>query len=1371
MSLEDNCFDSLPPKSSNYLEKIRESPNWPSQDSQGSDSCQNLILTVPQYTGYIGMEKPTTLVNKTPVSQLGSWNPMKDEFNDESFNSYETGLSGNMSAKKGNQEFERGIRQQGFQFYVSGIPMQMTQEGLKNLFSRAGKVVSCKICKSDRPDSDSTYGFVGMSTVSELSKAHTLLNNYEIGKTTLRLRVAKGTEKYLQEKDELQDNTFHYSGGESQSSTRSPRTMDNRYGSRERSSSEDTDRLGLPQTVNKHSEETVTKKIYSFKSLDAMLIQICVEKDRRVPLVTDKTLVLRSGSSQLPWMVNDVKITVESTGLCLGELEAEDLKNVSAQIQRSRHSSSEQMPKEIPPNTRETDQAKVESQNHGQQNVIATVKTEQSEKKPCSPCLNCGRPGMNCCSVCKGSYCSRVCQQKHWPSHKLHCKSIIARSKDSEVVLETDNYVYLKDIVVTQPEKSELQAMTTHVVSPDEIWVQFKQRSSIEHFPAICSMTSDYEIENTSGYKAKIGTLCAAKADGEWYRGAVMDIKDSDTVSIRFLDYGDIRDIPANSLRKLEDRLTKIPILAAQCRLMGIEPVDGQWSSKTVQLLSEMLVNKQCEVKLEAAENGVYPACITSDQGVSVSEELIKEHLVETKQTPSVHLPSIIDTIPANGERLELLITTVESVSAVYTTLKENAVSLMQLQRVLLDRYSILPPNQSYSPQVGEVCATKFVDDCWYRGRILARGGSKLKVLYVDYGNEEDIPLTDCHPLPKDLLKLPQQGIVCSLANSSVSLMSLKEMEGKPVSVRVLEKSNGMLSVELITGDSPQTGIQQHARYLEGPMLQVPKLQDTPVSRQESPNQFQPKASTAASQQRVSPNHPSTSQSRSPRGNQGTFQQRGNNSFRNNQGGRTSPGFNRNNEQFGSQSAGNFNSRRPYDNSPAPSPVMAANCQKISLTKDKLETGMIVVANGLSDFYVQIKNQDVHRALVQISEPMSNDYDRIKDVHSPIVGELCIAKFNDGCWYRAEVFDISSSCLSVKFVDYGNIDPVRVEDVRKIREPYSKIPIVAVPCALSGIAPSSSTNEKMSQHFVNKFLNQLVRLRSVGVTPKGVNLVEVFDKPGSTKPINEEFAAQAPSPKKNDQAIKYEAPTIRYRELQIQQTEKVAVVFVVNPSEFYCTRVDDILALKNLMDNLNMKYSNKGKNMDYMPRKGDLCCSIFEDDQGWYRALVLDVNNQNVSVQYVDYGNKENVKLATVHPLDETLLSDPPCLAIKCCLSGTRPDLGSTWSQSSIDRFSELNGNGGKCMTVKLLSCREGWHYVELTDPDTGAILNKVFQSSSPPSATAHPAPAHTALHNTPLSSQRPSYSPSAAVDADLREKYEQQQREIEQLKKQLLNR
>nr|XP_042912960.1 RING finger protein 17 [Parasteatoda tepidariorum] len=66
-------------------------------------------------------------------------------------------------------------------------------------------------------------------------------------------------------------------------------------------------------------------------------------------------------------------------------------------------------------------------------------------------------------------------------------------------------------------------------------------------------------------------------------------------------------------------------------------------------------------------------------------------------------------------------------------------------------------------PSVGEACIAKFsVDSCWYRAEVLNIYSEKIKVNFVDYGNNEMVPLKDIRP-EIIMQKFARQCIECSL--------------------------------------------------------------------------------------------------------------------------------------------------------------------------------------------------------------------------------------------------------------------------------------------------------------------------------------------------------------------------------------------------------------------------------------------------------------------------------------------------------------------------------------------------------------------------------------------------------------------------------
>ena len=73
----------------------------------------------------------------------------------------------------------------------------------------------------------------------------------------------------------------------------------------------------------------------------------------------------------------------------------------------------------------------------------------------------------------------------------------------------------------------------------------------------------------------------------------------------------------------------------------------------------------------------------------------------------------------------------------------------------------------------------------------------------------------------------------------------------------------------------------------------------------------------------------------------------------------------------------------------------------------------------------------------------------------------------------------------------------------------------------------------------------------------------------------------------------------------------------------------------------------------YTPLKGELISAKFSEDSAWYRAEVIEVKGRSdgARVRFVDYGNVEDVNVASMYALPVVLLSYR-VIGVKCRLAG-----------------------------------------------------------------------------------------------------------------------
>lgn len=88
--------------------------------------------------------------------------------------------------------------------------------------------------------------------------------------------------------------------------------------------------------------------------------------------------------------------------------------------------------------------------------------------------------------------------------------------------------------------------------------------------------------------------------------------------------------------------------------------------------------------------------------------------------------------------------------------------------------------------------------------------------------------------------------------------------------------------------------------------------------------------------------------------------------------------------------------------------------------------------------------------------------------------------------------------------------------------------------------------------------------------------------------------------------------------------EKVVVTEVSSEGRFFAQHTEQGPKLETLMSKLHQDFSSDPPLPGaYTPKKGDLCAARFSFDNQWYRAKIEKLQGTNVSVLFIDYGNRE----------------------------------------------------------------------------------------------------------------------------------------------------
>ncbi|XP_005297429.2 tudor domain-containing protein 6 isoform X2 [Chrysemys picta bellii] len=132
----------------------------------------------------------------------------------------------------------------------------------------------------------------------------------------------------------------------------------------------------------------------------------------------------------------------------------------------------------------------------------------------------------------------------------------------------------------------------------------------------------------------------------------------------------------------------------------------------------------------------------------------------------------------------------------------------------------------------------------------------------------------------------------------------------------------------------------------------------------------------------------------------------------------------------------------------------------------------------------------------------------------------------------------------------------------------------------------------------------------------------------------------------------------------------VYISHVNNPSDFYIQLASDEPQLNNISEGLNNKTGTESLSQQQM-QVGDLIGAVFSEDGLWYRAVVKEkLSDEQISVQYIDYGNTSVVNVCETNRLLEKY-SSIPMMSIHSSLAGVQSKEFTNWTQEAVSYFSE----------------------------------------------------------------------------------------------------
>ncbi|CAK6974631.1 LOW QUALITY PROTEIN: tudor domain-containing protein 1 [Scomber scombrus] len=941
-------------------------------------------------------------------------------------------------------------------------------------------------------------------------------------------------------------------------------------------------------------------------------------------------------------------------------------------------------------------------------------------------CNYCGQQGNFRCKRCKKTpYCSVVCQTEDWKAHRHLCKPL-----DSEPVKEKANEtttspviadkallvdskqgdasnlqrVYLKDLQKTKSIKgADFEATVLEFYSPGRFFLIAQSPELINALQCISTeLQKTYICPSVTTHVPSGGEVCAVQfsTDLNWYRGLVQTLAaDQKTAKVLYIDFGNEENVPVDRIRPLATNIQPFCPCAMECRIAGVVPVTGTWSGECCIALRQQLAGKTFTAKVvETQENGrIHAVDILLSMGKQLSTMLL-EHGYAAEETVSVapteqeisdmmnasfdNFRRCSDGKDANtwaqppepltqavGDSFTVVVTHFQSPNDIVVQKVENAGVIQELQLKLREHCCQVAEPQNFRPAPGTVCCAQFSEDKqWYRAKVLAYSSEeRVCVGYLDFGNSEEVDLGQLQPISTSLLALPMQAMPCGLAGvqpvgeswSEECLLALqRRVSNRILRIEIHGAQEGKALVAMIDEASDPQGNVTELLISAG--YAVP----APINSSGDQQPDQTTAPPATAEPHVSPP---------------------------------------------------VSERLVWSSAELPS-----EGQTVAL--------LASVVENPGGFFCRIDNPTDHQRLIELGAELKLHCESDASPFVPKVGEPCCAMFpGDGAWYRVMVKEQSEHNVVVYFVDYGYSMKMDEGHLRSIKPQLLTLPFQAIRCWLTGVEPLGSEwsseallwfQTRMDGEQLSACVRSVteqgygVELESRGQNVAAALIAEQLAKvpgeiPKETHTSTASGGKQQEGVKENDHSqiqvqvsnqtgnskeiptndLPVAAPSApsfpmdwKTTELPLKESFQPYIAAVTSPSLFYLigpSQVDQ-QKLQEVMMELAAYCSNNqaslSSNVQSKLAPGAACCAQFSADNNWYRAVVLEASENEMSVIYADYANTEKVPRSRILPIPTHLLKLPFQIT-RCTLTG-KERFPAEWPEEVQQIFKSLLMNG-----------------------------------------------------------------------------------------------
>ncbi|XP_059837816.1 tudor domain-containing 6 [Hypanus sabinus] len=332
----------------------------------------------------------------------------------------------------------------------------------------------------------------------------------------------------------------------------------------------------------------------------------------------------------------------------------------------------------------------------------------------------------------------------------------------------------------------------------------------------------------------------------------------------------------------------------------------------------------------------------------------------------------------------------------------------------------------------------------------------------------------------------------------------------------------------------------------------------------------------------------------------------------------------------------------------------------------------VLSVNSPQQFWCQFKTTEDGVFIESLERNKCEHEGQLKNDLAVKAGNLCMVKSKTHHnWATCEIVQVLSGTVEVLFLKEGIKEVVKYEDLKEITPKFA----LTYECKLYGLVPvdGNSWSEQATELFKTSVLHKTVTVKVISVSEDNVLEVAIYENLENI--MRNKLTASGLGVEKLNESLPNTINFGRYiRKMPLMgQAIEGYITAVESPSYFWCQySMPEIRMLSEKMREVGV-FGITDKELFSTISIGDSCACKYSEDDLWYRAEVKNINGNMLTLQYVDYGNEDDVELEQVKRIPKELLKIPT-QCFPCSLFGYDLSKG-CWKDGAMDVLVEFSNH------------------------------------------------------------------------------------------------